>query len=920
MPARHLQLDAALMTPERWEQIKRLFHAALEYEPAQRPAFFVRTCADDVPLRHEVESLLASHEQAESFIEEPAADVAAALLDEDQPGLVAGQMVGPFRIQDVLATGGMGEVYLADDTRLGRKIALKLLPLEFTINVDRVSRFGREACAASALNHPNIVTIHEIGQAGPLHFIATEFIDGVTLRGHMTNTPMTVGEVLDVAGQIASALQAAHDAGIIHRDVKPENIMLRRDGIVKVLDFGLAKLTPQQAVTAVDVEGSKSLAKTNPGVVMGTVRYMSPEQARGQEVDARTDVWSLGVVLYEMSAGRAPFAGETPSHVIVSILESEPPLLARHAGVPAELERIVSKALRKERTERYQTAGDLALDLKRLKEELTVESRLKQLRRSNAQDWETATASKGQVARNTAHASWTSTAEVAMAHLTSSAEYMVKRIKRHKGSTVFASVTVFFLISSLLYFFNTAKRGSDSIDSVAVLPFVNVSGDPNTEYLSDGISDSVITSLSRLPALRVTSLNSVLRYKGKQIDPKAVGRELNVRAILMGRMTLQGEGLVISTELVDVSDNRRLWGEQYNRKLSGIFVVQNDIAGEIAQKLRLRLGSADVQRLTKPYTENTDAYHAYLKGRYFLDKRTGATAEKSIQYLEQAVKLDPNFASAYATLSYAYWSSNVLRGRPRNESLPQAKAAAAKALELDDMLAEAHAALGLIRVSDRDWAGAERAFKRALEIDANSALAHAHYAGYLRTMKRSDEAVTESKRALELEPVSVPFNIAVAAHLYYARRYDEAIEQCQKSLELDPNMPSAYRWLAKSYEQKGLHEQAVAAWLKTEEFTIQGPEAGSALKEAYTTSGWQGFWRKVLVLKKERAKHGNVSPYTFAETYARLGETDQTFSWLEKAYEVEDSWMNNLNTDPLWDNLRSDPRFSDLLRRMNFEP
>ena len=726
--------------------------------------------------------------------------------------------------------------------------------------------------------------------------------------------------MLDIAAQVASALQAAHEAGIVHRDVKPENVMLRRDGIVKVLDFGLAKLTPQQAVATVVVEGpTKSFVKTNPGVVMGTVHYMSPEQARGQEVDARTDIWSLGVVLYEMAKGRPPFAGETPSHVIVSILESAPPLLARDAEVPAELERIISKALRKAEADRYQTAGDLALDLKSLKEELTVESRLKQIRRLDAHGGKTRAESESQGAPNTRHASVMSTANVAIAHLTSSAEYLVNGIKRHKGSTVFASVAVFFLIASLMYFFNAANRDGEAIDSVAVLPFVNVSGDPNTEYLSYGISDSVITSLSRLPGLRVISLNSVLRYKGNQIDPQAVGRELNVRAVLMGRMTQRGDGLAISTEFVDVRDNRRLWGGQYSRKLSDILVLQDEIAGEIAEKLRRRMGSADEQRLTRHNTENTDAYRAYLKGRYLLDKRTGPTSEKSIEYLEQAVKLDPNYALAYAALSYAYWASTTLSGRTDKESLPRARAAAEKALALDDTLSEAHSALGHIRHIERDWAGAERAFKRALEIDPNSGVAHAYYAYYLRTMRRFDEAVNESKRAVELEPTSVLYNRDVAMMLYYQRRYDEAIEQSEKTLELDPNMPSAYRWLAKSYEQKGLHEQAVAAWLKTSEFTIYGPEAGAALRETYAASGWKGFWRKSLDLKKERAKHTPVPPSLFAAIYARLGEKDQAFAWLEKAYYVQDS-LNTLNADPLWDDLRSDPRFSDLLRRMNLEP
>ena len=520
------------MTPERWQQIKQLFHAALEHEPAQRSAFLARACADDGPLCQEVESLLASHEQAESFIETPASDVAAGLLVEDQTGLAAGQMIGPFRVADVLATGGMGEVYLADDTRLGRKVALKLLPPQFTTDADRVRRFGQEARAASALNHPNIVTIHEIGQADSIHYIATEFVDGKTLRDHLAGGRMTVGQALDVAAQIASALQAAHEAGIVHRDIKLENIMLRRDGFVKVLDFGLAKLASHQEA-ATDRGGlTRSRVKTNPGVVMGTVGYMSPEQARGQEVDGRTDVWSLGVVLYEMVSGRAPFDGETPSHVIVSIMESEPPPLALDAKVPVELERIVAKAISKDRAGRYQTAGDLALDLKSLKQELEVEARLK--RSSKPVGGEEAShrelAAEGDGRRAAAGGFAVPTVHATPARPMSSFEYLVGQIKRHRLGAALAAAAVVVALTAAYFRFFAGKDGlaeaGEVIDSVAILPFANDGGAPDAEYLADGISDSDISRLSRLPNLRVISLNTVFRYKGRQVDPPAVGREV----------------------------------------------------------------------------------------------------------------------------------------------------------------------------------------------------------------------------------------------------------------------------------------------------------------------------------------------------------------------------------------------------------
>lgn len=480
-----------------------------------------------------------------------------------------------------------------------------------------------------------------------------------------------------------------------------------------------------------------------------------------------------------------------------------------------------------------------------------------------------------------------------------------------------AATAVIIALAAVAYHFYPAS-GDEAIDSVAVLSFVNESGDTDAEYLAEGISDSLINSLSRLPNLRVISLNAVLRYKGRQIDPQQIGRELNVQAVLLGRMTQRGDALAISAEMVDARDNRRLWGGQYNRKPSDILAVQEEIAGEIAEKLRLRLGGAEKQRLAKHYTESAEAYDAYARGRFMLEKRTGPATEKSVGYFEQAIRLDPDYAAAYAALSYAYWSFGGLNARPPQEVLPKAKAAAAKALAIDDTLAETHVALGHIGMTDRDWAGAERAFRRAIELNPNSGLAHSNYSHHLRRVRRFDEAVAESKRAVEIEPTSVLYNRNVAMSLYFARRYDEAIEQFQKTLELDPDMPTAHSWLASSYEQKGLYQQAVEARLKGREFIGAKTEAVAELREAYASSGWKGYWRKELELRQEWATQGNARPREFAEIYARLGEKDQAFFWLEKA--CENPYFFDLNGDPFWDGLRSDPRFADLVRRLGFEP
>jgi serine/threonine protein kinase len=487
-----------------------------------------------------------------------------------------------------------------------------------------VHRFEQEARAASGLNHPNIVTIHEIGREGSTHFIATEFIDGETLREHSAGRAVSFSEALDIATQVASALEAAHTAGIVHRDIKPENVMLRRDRIVKVLDFGLAKLALPE-VPAVSPEArTRSMINTNPGVVMGTVQYMSPEQARGHEVDARTDIWSLGVMLYEMVTGQVPFEGETPSHVIVSILESDPLPLGSYSEVPLELERIVTKALCKDRKGRYQTASGLALDLKSLKQELEVEARLNRDLQPYEDGRKGTTARPSRAAVETIYAPAAMTGDLVAKSTKSSAQYLVSEIKRNKRFALLAAAAVVVAVSGFAYFLSPARDG-EAIDSVAVLPFSNVNA--QSDYLSDGLSDSIINSLSRLPNMKVKSRGAVLRYKGKQVDAQAVGRELNVKAVLTGRLTQHGDGLEISTELVDVRDNRRLWEAQFRIALSGILAVQAEIARQIANGLRLRLSSEEKKQLAKQYTENPEVYLLYFLARYCFNKYTKAGYE-----------------------------------------------------------------------------------------------------------------------------------------------------------------------------------------------------------------------------------------------------------------------------------------------------
>ena len=895
--------------PDRWHRVKELFQSALEREPSQRTAFLDQACGGDDELQKEVESLIASHEKTGSFIDAPAFEAAAQVLREKNPELTPGQRIGHYKILSLLGAGGMGEVYLAQDTRLGRKLALKMLPASFTADQKQVRRFEQEAHAASALNHPNIITIHDIGQIDAIHFIATEYIEGETLRQHLADNAMKLGEGIDVVIQVASALGAAHQAGIVHRDIKPENIMLRPDGYVKVLDFGLAKLSEGQQVSRNAESTALAAVKTGSGVVMGTAHYMSPEQARGQAVDARTDIFSLGVVIYEMVTGHVAFEGETPSHVIVAILEKEPPPLIHYLpAVPAEAQRIVSKALCKDREERYQTINDLLVDLKSLRKAIDDEARIE-----TAIALEPASRNREQVGR-----------------VTLSAEYLISGIKQHQKAVGLAAVTLMIAIAAgASFYFNKSSR---AIDSLAALPFVNVGADANTEYLSDGITESLINSLSQLPDLKVISFSSVSRYRGQQIDPQEVARALGVRALLVGKVIQRGDDLLVSAELVDTRDNRQIWGEQYSRKLSGLPSLQKEISREISDKLRLRLSGEQKERLTKRHTESIEAYQLYLKGRYHWNKWTPEGLQKSIEYFQQAIEKDPGYALAYVGVANAYAALGFFDVMLPREAGPKAEEAAVKALEIDDTLGEAHAAMGVVKYSyDWDWTAAERELKRAIELNPNDEVAHTVYAYYLHSMGRADEGLAEMKRAYELNPLSIRINFGLGDMLAFAhahRQYDQAIEQFRKAIELEPAqlvLGSIYWHLGAVYEKKGMYVEAIAEYQKA--MNLSGDsDLAAALEQDYKTSGFREAKRVVmqknLQKMREASKRKRVPPLPFAFIYADLGEKEQAFEWLEKAYEERSSALVHLGdgTACTCDALRSDPRFADLLRRIGLPP
>lgn len=833
--------------------------------------------------------------------------------------LLSGVRLGRYEIRSLLGTGGMGEVYLAEDMQLHRKVALKLLPAEFTTKEDRLHRFEREAHAASSLNHPNILTIHEIGTEDGHHFITTEFIEGESLRQHINRALLELHEVLEIGIQVASALAAAHAARIVHRDIKPENIMLRTDGFVKVLDFGLAKLVEQEQKPVLDTEAPTTpFTNTAPGIVMGTVTYMSPEQARGRDVDARTDIWSLGVVLYEMVAGRLPFAGETTTDVLGLILHKEPPPLT-HSGthIPVELDRIVTKALKKDKEERYQVVKDLGLDLKSLKQRLEFEAELERTETSerNSKARRAATSGDDPVA-GTMPVAAARTGASSDTHTTaSSAEYIAHEIKQHKRGAALVLATLLLAIAGLAYFY-IVRSSNASINSVAVLPFVNESHDADIEYLSDGITESLINSLSQVPRLKVIARSSVFRYKGKATDPQQIATELGVQAMMTGRVTQRGDMLSVSVELMDTQNNTQLWGQRYTRKASDIFAVQDEIARQVTDTLRVRLTGVQQEQVTKRYTENAEAYRLYLQGRYYLNQISEEGFNRAIPFFDQAIALDPRYALAYAARGESFFNMGDL-GLPNSEAMPKAKRDIATALSMDDKLVEARTTLAAIKFQfDWDFAGAEEEFKQIIASNPNYAEAHHQYGWYLALTGRPMEGVAEMKLAQQLDPVNIAINIDVNAPYYLARQFDQSIAQSRKALEMFPNSFAHYT-LGWALVQKGDYSTGIGELQRARAIEAM-PLTISTLGWSYAKSGRKDEARKSLVALKQLSKRRHVTPYWIAMIYVGLDEKDEAFVWLEKAFQERSFWLMWIKMDPMVDSLRSDARFTDLMRRIGF--
>jgi len=862
------------MKAERWQRIERLYHSALALPLAERTEFLSSACAEDKDLQHEVESLLR-HDQGAQFLESPAVVVLAQELARDAATapLQEGDTISHYRICNAVGRGGMGVVYKAEDNRLRRMVALKLLPGGLALNPQVLKRFEREAQAASALSHPNICTVYEIDEAEGLHFIAIEFLDGETLKDRIARGPLPPSEVVSIAIQICRALATAHVAGIIHRDIKPANIFLTRGGVAKVLDFGVAKRvgvewTPENTkfspteITTVDRE------LTVTGTKVGTVAYMSPEQTRGDVVDSRTDLFSLGTVLYEMASAKRPFSGETVGEVFTAIQKQQPRSLVELAPqIPATLNKVVLKALEKGRGVRYQRADDLRKDLEE------VASRL-------------------------------------------------ESPNKPASKIMMASLAVVMACGLAFGLWKLGHRSASSsrIQSLAVLPLENLTGDATQEYFADGMTNALITNLTKVGSLRVISRGSAMVYKGSKKPVAEIARDLNVNAVVEGTVVRSGNRVRITAELVDAQKGANLWAQNYDRDLQDVLQLQSEVAWDIVKQVQAQLTPAQKQRITSFSHCAPNAYDFFQQGMNYWFKDAAETNEMSKRYFDQAVEADPNCAEAYFGIG-AYYAIEADQGNmPPKIAWTEDRKANLKAIELDPNHGGAYMGLAAIDfLYDWNWLEAERMFRKALELNPGYSDNHNEYGVFLRSMGRFDEAETAIKRSIDLDPLQLSLRSSLAWTYFFARRWDDCVTEFKAALARDPQYLPAHEGLAKCYLQQGKGKEAI------DELAIELRAAGAdpdadLLENAYKHAGTNGALKALYTARikeyQEAASQMYVSPMLFANLYTLLNEKNEAFRWLEKAYQERSSKMTDLKIDPDYDNLRGDPRFDNLIKRV----
>jgi eukaryotic-like serine/threonine-protein kinase len=859
------------MTPARLQTIEEIYRAALDQEPDQIGAFLDKACEGDEVLRCKVEALLASRQRAASFIETSAVGLATRIIQNGQADSLVGQTIGHYKISESIGTGGMGEVYLATDMTAGRKAALKLLPMRFTGDAERLKRFQREAHAVVGLNHPNILTVYEIGEDHSTHYIASELIEGETLRQRLMRGQMQSSEAVDIAIQVASALAVAHQAGIVHRDIKPENIMLRPDGYVKVLDFGIAKLAEQRVPLRTPRDEALSLVETNLGSILGTARYMSPEQACGAQVDKSTDIWNLGAVLYEMVTGHAPFTGDTPREVMSSILEAEPPPLAKYlADPPAELQQIISKTLRKDREERYRSAQELLQALKDLRHKLEFEAELKHF---------------------------------------AAVPLWLRRNPKLVGTTVaglLLGAAGIWLFRGELF---RASQFNPPEKSIAVVPFLDLSQAKDQEYFCDGISEEILHALAKVDGLRVVARTSSFSFKGKSVNAREVGEKLNVANVLEGTLRREGNRVRVTAELINARSGFHLWTETYDRELEGVLALQNEITRAIVDALKIKLAVS----LPAHQQPNTGVYDLYLQGLYFSNKSSEEDLRRALSFFQRAVEKDPTFGRAWTGIAKVWYFLADVYVKPL-DAYPASKEAALKAIALDDKDAEAHCYLSEAkRVLDWDLAGAEAELNRAIELDSNSA--PAHFFSALLPLFRGElkEGLRLVLEAEKLDPVS-PIISYVATAAYLANdQLDEAISEGQRTLQLDPNYFYLDSDLAAAYREKGNFAEAIALYTKAQEATHL-PSSGLAI--TYARMGRQTEAQNILHQLLQASEKRYVSAPVIAAVYVTFGDKEEAFRWLERAFAEHSGILQWIAFLPEFRPLHSDARFPHLLRRI----